>query len=702
MASQVKKDKLVRVGENLFLYIFLAAVAMLSCYLFFLKGLPWQDDIAFHLTQCYDVYYGFKNGFFGLSTNHLAMGAFGYNVYLFYGPLPHYLVGFLYFVTENMGGTLIGCYKFTVIASVFISGIFTYLLGLRVSKGNRGIALVGALLYMLFPYRYFCIFCRGAFSEGFAMAFIPMLFYSLYRILNDKEFYVSPFINTILAVVFLVLSHPFTALLNVTFALLYLLVNIKKLIKVLKRKGSLAYTLVSLILVVGLVYFYAIPTFIAKSTGSYIVCDADTVWTTYDSIVLSIKASSHYSGFFDLTWISGSLTNPIFNGTFSVSYLLISMGVGLAGILLSLVTDYFIQKLPYSKYYRFLVDLLVLFILPAFLYRRVEVLIGLGIYYVFFVLLMLYKDAPSPEDDMDSPRHSILRDPDFYYILVSAGIVITFIFCGVVWKGVPSIYYQAQFAWREWSLFSFFCSELVIYLLSYFQYVPFKGKKYVYALMGCVAVLFMSFNHAYVEKRAVYEESDSYYYSLIGEDYVRNVTHEGVANEYLPIVFSDSSYTSKYSNSLYTPVKNALSRQTNFIHSLDMYNSTTYCPRALEGDSDLKATKLNTPAVTLEGTINQDDTLVQIPQFYYDGYEAKVTDMTSNSVSYASISEVDGLVAFKVSKVGTYTIDISYKGSKNYRIGKYLFIVSSVGLVALGVSGYLFRKKQEKNLVANN
>jgi hypothetical protein len=133
-----------------------------------------------------------------------------------------------------------------------------------------------------------------------------------------------------------------------------------------------------------------------------------------------------------------------------------------------------------------------------------------------------------------------------------------------------------------------------------------------------------------------------------------------------------------------------------------MYNSTTYCPRALEGDSDLKATKLNTPAVTLEGTINQDDTLVQIPQFYYDGYEAKVTDMTSNSVSYASISEVDGLVAFKVSKVGTYTIDISYKGSKNYRIGKYLFIVSSVGLVALGVSGYLFRKKQEKNLVANN
>jgi hypothetical protein len=532
------------------------------------------------------------------------------------------------------------------------------------------------------------------------MAFIPMLFYSLYRILNDKEFYVSPFINTILAVVFLVLSHPFTALLDVTFALLYLLVNIKKLIKVLKRKGSVAYTLISLVLVVGLVYFYAIPTFIAKNTGSYIVCDADTVWTTYDSIVLSIKASSHYSGFFDLTWIKGSLTNPIFNGTFSVSYLLISMGVGLAGILLSLVTDYFIQKLPYSKYYRFLADLFVLFILPSLFYRRIEVLIGLGIYYIFFLLLILYKDAPSPEDDMMSPRHFILRDSDFYYVLVSAGIVITFIFCGVVWKGVPSLFYQAQFAWREWSLFSFFCTDLVIYLLSYLQYVPFKGKKYVYAICGCVAVLFMSFNHAYVEKRAVYEESGSYYYSVINEDYVRNVTHEGVANEYLPIVFSDSSYVSKYSNSLYTQVSKALSNQTNFIHSLDMYNSSTYCPRALEGDSDFKATKLNTPSVTLLGTVCQDNSLIQIPQFYYDGYEAKVTDMTTNSVSYASISEVDGLVAFKVSKAGTYTIDVSYKGSKNYRIGKYLFVISSVGLVALGVSGYLFRKKKEKNLTS--
>lgn len=697
----LKNIKGKKLGRLLAIYGFIAAVSVLSCYLFLLDGLPGQDDIYFHMTQCYDVYYGLKNGFYGLSTNHVAMGAFGYNVYLFYGALPHYLVAFTFLITEWMGSSLIGCYKFIVILSMFVSGVFTYLLALRVSKGNTAIGLVGATLYILFPYRIFCIFWRGAFAESVGMAFIPMLFYGLYRILNDKEFYVAPFVNTILSIVFLVLSHPFTALLSVCFALVYLLCNIKKLIKALKRKPTPLFTVLSLVLVVGLVFFYVIPTFAAKSSGLYVVNDPVRVWTTYEHMASTVVDTNIFAGFFYIPWITTHFNNSLLGDSFTLSYLFISGFIGILSILLSLIADYFIQKAPKSKYYRFLVDLAVLFILPATLYRRVEVLISLGIYYVLFVLIMLLKDAPSPEDDTESKK-AFYKNPDVYFLLVSCSVLLIFLYTGWVWKYVPSIFYQGQFAWRIWSLFDFFAVFVAIYLLSYLQYVKWPHKKYIYAIMGTIAISFMSFNEAYLEKRAPYIYDGGYPYTLIDYSFAEGVTSEGSANEYMPLVFAQDDYVPKYSNSLYYPIDYALAYRTNFIHSLEDYNSARYCPRALEGSATVKATKLRTPEVSLDATVTSDNTLIQIPQFYYSGYAAKITDVSSNSSSYAEVVDTDGLVSFKVASAGTYTVEVTYRGTGSYRIGKYIFILSAVGLVALGVGGYYYRKKKEKASLKNS
>lgn len=691
----MNQAKQTKIYQNILCYGLIVIVSLLSCYLFFLGGISNQDDIYFHLTQSYDVYYGLKNGFFGLSTNHLAMGAFGYNTYLFYGPFPHYLVAFTYLFTEWMGSSLIGCYKFVVMMSMIVSGIYTYLLGMKVSIGSKAISVAGAAIYILSPYRIFCIFCRGAFAESIGMAFIPMLFYGLYRILNDEKFYVSPFVNTVLGVVLLVLSHPFTALLTVIFAVIYLLCNIIKIIHIFKRKHTVVFTLCSMVLIIGLVFFYVMPTLQAKNSGIYIVCDSGSVWTTLEHVASSTNSSRSFSGFLNNEWISGQISNGTWVETYSLNYLIIGGVIGLFSAVLMMIADYFIQKAPKSKYYRFIVDLIVLFLMPLIIYRRLEVILGLAVYYLVFILVMILKDHKEIEKAGDKKEH-IYKNPDIYFLIISSIVLLVFIFKADVWKYVPSIFYQCQFAWREWSLFNFFVDFLIIYCFSYLNQTKFKGTKYAVAALSMLNIVFFSFNQAYIEKRVKYELDGGYEYSLVDEEFTSNVRHEGAMNEYLPLVFSDETYTSKFSNSLYKSVRYALDTQSNFITTPDKYNSSTYCPRSLEGKATVKATVLKTPEVTLSASVSEANTLIQIPQFYYDGYQVKLINQDTNSSSTMDAIATDGLVSFKVAEAGNYTVEVKYTGTKAYRLGKYLFVVSLVGLIALGSTGLALRKKDEK------
>ena len=70
------KERVLNIFKTYFPYVVLVVAALISCYIYFLPGLAGGDDIAFHLSMVNDVVYGFKHGYFGLSTNHLFMGGF--------------------------------------------------------------------------------------------------------------------------------------------------------------------------------------------------------------------------------------------------------------------------------------------------------------------------------------------------------------------------------------------------------------------------------------------------------------------------------------------------------------------------------------------------------------------------------------------------------------------------------------------------
>ena len=46
------------------------------------------DDITWHRAYVYDLVYGWRNGFNGISTGHILLGTLGYNIYTFYAPFP--------------------------------------------------------------------------------------------------------------------------------------------------------------------------------------------------------------------------------------------------------------------------------------------------------------------------------------------------------------------------------------------------------------------------------------------------------------------------------------------------------------------------------------------------------------------------------------------------------------------------------------
>lgn len=162
-----------------------------SSYPFFQDGLIAGDDTWFHLPQIQDVYYGMRHGFWGLSPNHQSVGTIGIYVYQFYGPFPHYSSAFLLYLFNPLGMDSLSALKTATVLSILVSVFYSFALGKKVT-GNRVGGLVAGVSYAFNPYRIFCSFRRGAFAEVVAIAFIPMIFYGLYRILHDRKTAIFP------------------------------------------------------------------------------------------------------------------------------------------------------------------------------------------------------------------------------------------------------------------------------------------------------------------------------------------------------------------------------------------------------------------------------------------------------------------------------------------------------------------------------
>ena len=259
-----------KAGLFLLPYLALLAISFLPLIAWWRESetIPTGQDITWHLAWVYDLVFGWRNGFYGLTPGHNLLGNLGYNVFLFYGSFAHQCVG----VLALMGMRIIDAWRLVGLLSVFLSGCWCYHLGLLLTK-SKPLAIALGALFILLPYRYTDFLVRTAYSEGVALGFVPLLFLGVFHILKDEEVRVRGYIYSILGTAGLILSHPFTAFLTGIAAVAVVLANYKDVWRIIKKPKTWIYLALSLFLLFCLVGFYLIPMALALDSGIYRVSD---------------------------------------------------------------------------------------------------------------------------------------------------------------------------------------------------------------------------------------------------------------------------------------------------------------------------------------------------------------------------------------------------------------------------------------------
>ena len=677
------KEKIAWAVRSCAPYVMMLLATFAACAIYFIPGISAGDDQGTHLAYIQDILYGLENGFHGLSVSHKIMGIFGYNFQTFYAPFPQYCVAYIAYIFRYSGIGIIQAIKITNMFFVFVSSVYVYLLAKRVTN-SRPIATAFGVGFVFFPYRLVCIFYRCALSEAIAIAFIPIAFYAAYRILHDEKPKVGPYVNMVIGIAGLVLSHPFTAMISVLSLLLYIIACFPQILKISKRVETYVYTGASLLLIVGLIAFWVLPMFQALNSGLYRVSDNEAMWTNKEHMIWSVSNSYSFSGILDLSWITDFREDYGWTATADTAA---KWTLELIVLCVTCASSIALREVGRRKGWKlFWVNLIVgaiLFIPTIFYLPRIEIVMTL---LFFYALLWIFDIDPTMKEESLPLRQGIksaVLSTEVYAAIIVFVFFMIFVLSAEAWEWLPSVFYTAQFAWRAWSMVGIGAMLIGVVVCKVF-----KGRKLPLDIITFAAVLLLGLSQTAADKRIAFANGNYHYreYDTSSLDEVRAI---GAQDEYSPLVFWDNTYHSPYSNSLYNRVRYYMLYQNGFIRDIDRYIS----PEFLEGSGDMIITELNTPEAKFDLTVDSDEAYIQLPQFYYDGYEITLTS-DGGSETFAPVYQ-DGLLAFRATK-GEYKVNLHYAGSKTYRIARPFFYISIVGVIGLGVGGYIWSKKKAK------
>ncbi|TSC63858.1 MAG: Uncharacterized protein G01um101493_313 [Microgenomates group bacterium Gr01-1014_93] len=172
---------------------------------------------------------------------------FGYPLFNFYPPLPYYIGQIIHWI----GFSFIDTVKVLVILNFLISGLLMYLLT-KEFWGKLG-GLISAVFYVYAPYHAVDIYVRAAMNEAWALAFFPLVFWSIYKLVITNKWTFVPVVS--LSVALVMLSHNPILLIFSIFAVSWTIfwLIMKKSWKVLPK------LLVSGIWALGLAAFFTLP-----------------------------------------------------------------------------------------------------------------------------------------------------------------------------------------------------------------------------------------------------------------------------------------------------------------------------------------------------------------------------------------------------------------------------------------------------------
>ncbi len=665
-----KKETLFKVVGKYLPYFIILVASFLPFICFFQYGenLSSGTDTYWHKMWVYDLAEGWKNGFFGISPSHELMGNLGVGTYLMYAPLSHFSVAFIHVIFPFI--SIVTAWKIVIIFTTFLMGCWMYMLGRRICK-NDICGLMLALILIFAPYRINCILYRGAYPESIAMSFYPLLFLGIYEI-GHKDYRPQAFLCCIFGVSCLVLSHPYTALIGVISALIYLFAQYKGFIGLFQDKRAFIYTCSTILIIFSLISFYVFPMLHYTNSGLYCISDTKLMWTNVEHIINSMKESDMFSGFLRPNWIDDLVPNQYhFINTYnesSLSWWLDYLYFGIFGAL-----AVFLLSFLSSKNKRYLGTILAIGVsfLPLAFTRRPEMLVIVPLFAFALLVIGLLKRE---DFELSMFKREVIDETkslEIYAVMILIVFSFLLIYSGWLWEHLPKIFLNAQFAWRAWGLALILIVIFIGYLVR-----PFRQKLYVQGALAMVFALSFLSCMGIIDKRFCLQSGQGGSSEPTAQT-IRGSRGQGSQNEYTPLVFRDSKYVSAYPNSLYKEIRKELYTGKGISYQWGMEDYIT--PVFLEGEGEVSITSLNSPNATFDITVNSTSSFIQFPQFFFDGYELRLEGETTYTLKGEN---VDGLLSFHVDQ-GTYKATLKWVGLTSYRIGVPLFFAGLAGSIAL-------------------
>lgn len=247
----MKKESLDRV-KNLIPFILVIIIAILAGQALLRPGyFPMHDDVQ--VMRLYEMEKCFQDGQIPCRWIPDMGAGYGHPLFNYHPVFPYYL-GMIF---RLLSLSFVDIVKILFFLTFLLSGIFMYLLVKEFFGKWAG--MVASAFYLFAPYRAVDVYVRGALTESWAVAFLPLILWGIYKLIKTNRF--SFLLVSLFSLTFLFLSHNVITLIFTPIAFiwgLYWIFQTKKWKKIIPLGIVFIWS-------IGLAAFFVLPAFFEKS-----------------------------------------------------------------------------------------------------------------------------------------------------------------------------------------------------------------------------------------------------------------------------------------------------------------------------------------------------------------------------------------------------------------------------------------------------
>lgn len=252
----MQKLKELLKNEKYYSVIFILIASIFVCLPLMSKNIDMTyDDGIQHIARLMGTYQSVQEGQTNIMSNFC--NSFGYSWNIFYSPLT----AFLPLIFKILGLSFTVCIKLFMFLVVFLSGYFMYLFTKKITKNNN-MAIIAGILYIFAPYRLTDMYIRNALPELTSFVFLPLVLLGIYNIFSEEE---NKKYVLAIGAIGLILTHTVITMYMAIIALIYVLINIKKL----KDKNILKVLIINILLILVITSFFWAPLLEHKLSANY-------------------------------------------------------------------------------------------------------------------------------------------------------------------------------------------------------------------------------------------------------------------------------------------------------------------------------------------------------------------------------------------------------------------------------------------------